>query len=220
MQVLLLDTETDGLDPAVNRCIEVAVCLYDTATASPIESYASLIQNDSNAAEHINRISPQALAVAPDEWHVWPRVVDLADKAEVIVAHRIEFDMEFVTTVLKEREWVCTKTFVEWPTAKSGDHLVHLALHYGLGVVSAHRAATDVDIMARIFTRVAELGYSLDEIFTKARRPRERFVALVPYEKKDLAKDAGFLWDDKKREWYRSMPPEDTAALPFKVRKG
>lgn len=224
MQVLCLDTETTGLNPSEDRCIEVACTLYDTQSNSPIESYASLIKHDSNAAEPINRISVQSLLSAPDEWEVWPKVMNLADKATAIIAHRAEFDKMFVTDPLKSRQWVCSKTDIQWPDLRggtmAGDHLVHLSLFYGLGVVSAHRALTDVDIMVRVFTRVAELGFNLDEMLTRAMRAKERFVAMVPFEKKDLAKKAGFLWDGDRREWYRHMPPEDTAALPFRVRRG
>ena len=50
-RILFLDTECTGLDPKVDRCIEVAACLYDIATAAPISTFASLLQAASNAAE-------------------------------------------------------------------------------------------------------------------------------------------------------------------------
>jgi len=224
MNILLLDTETTGMNPEVDRCIEVACCLYDTTTASPIVSYSSLIKHDANPAEPINRISVKSLLNAPDEWEVWPKVLNLAEKAECLVAHRASFDRLFVNEMLRDRIWICSKSDILWPDLRggtmAGDHLVHLSLFYGLGVVSAHRALTDVDIMVRIFTRVAELGFDLDKMLTSAMRPKERFVALVPYEKKDTAKKLGFLWDADRREWYRHMPPEDTPKLPFQVRRG
>lgn len=37
MRVLLLDTETTGLNPEVDHCIEVAVCIYDLTLAAPGE---------------------------------------------------------------------------------------------------------------------------------------------------------------------------------------
>ncbi len=219
MQVLITDTETTGLsrdDGAV--CIEVAAMVYDTKYG-PIESYASLIEHGSNAAEHINRIQVGALNLAMPKDNVWARIdAMIADyEIEAFVAHRAEFDQKFfeiVTTI----PWICTKVDIDWPGGHRGDHLVHLALAYGLGVASAHRAMTDVDHIARIFTRVAETN-DLEALLKRAMRPKKRFVALVAYDQRGLAKSAGFLWSETKREWYREMPPEDAEKLFFRVKE-
>jgi DNA polymerase-3 subunit epsilon len=133
----------------------------------------------------------------------------------------------------RENVWCCTKSDFEWPNKLRGDHLVQLALGLGLGVSSAHRAMVDVDSMARILTRVQEVSrlawfegahslqrQSLDflePLFRRAMRPKVRVVALVPYENRDMAKEAGFFWIPERKEWYRNMPREDIAALPFKA---
>lgn len=214
----LLDTETQGLDPSVHAVIEVGVCLYDLELGCPIESYASLIRADGNDAEKHNRIPSAALEYAQHPIEVWRRVSSLVSQADIIAAHRAEFDRLFVPESIRVlRPWVCTKTDFDWPGVGRGDHLVHLALAYGLGVSSAHRALTDVDHMARILTRVHELGHSLPSLFERAARPKKRFVALVSYEMRQVAKDAGFLWDEKRREWYRAMPEQDVEALSFRV---
>lgn len=216
-RALLLDTETTGLPADNGRCIEVAVCLFDLELGCPLASYSSLIQHTENPAEHVNHISPAAVQVAPPAAKVWPVVMAMAKGVDVIAAHRAEFDRQFVPEELSKRTWVCTKVDFDWPHGVRGDHLVHLALAYGVGVVSAHRAMTDVDIMARVLTRINEMGHKLPPMFERAARPKKKYVAVVPYERKDEAKAAGFLWDGDKREWYRHMPPEDIDALPFKV---
>jgi len=218
----LLDLETTGLDSSVDRIIEIAVCVYDLELACPIESYASLVRLEDgrvNDAEKHNRIPTAALEFAQHPIVVWRRVAELVVQADVVAAHRAEFDRGFCAAQgqLTTMTWVCTKTDFDWPGVGRGDHLVHLALAYGLGVSSAHRALTDVDHMARILTRVHELGHSLPDLFRKAARPKKRFVALVSYDQRQIAKDAGFLWNEKSREWYRMMPPEDVEALSFRV---
>jgi DNA polymerase-3 subunit epsilon len=225
MRICILDCETTGLDPEQGAvCIEVAAMAYDTKYG-PVESFASLIRHDSNAAEHINRIPVGALVEAPEAARIWERVQEIWETCEAFVAHRAEFDRKFVTPGMKtisshpgidSAVWICTKVDVDWPGGHRGDHLVHLALAYGLGVASAHRAMTDVDHIARIFTRVAETN-DLEALLRRAMRPKKRFVALVSYDMRQLAKDAGFFWDDKNREWYREMPPEDAAALSFRT---
>lgn len=221
MRLLLLDTETDGLDPSKNKCIEVACILYDVDFAAPIEMYSSLIQAKSNGAEAINNIPEGMLLVAPDHQHVWAQVNNLVQKADAFCSHRTEFDSAFIPKALSDQiPWVCSKVDIKWPKAKLGSDLVQLALAHGVGVVQAHRAFSDVDIMMRLFRRVHELGYDVDRFITQGLRPKKRFVALVSYAEKDIAKDHGFYWDPSLKQWYRSMPPEDARDLPFKVREG
>jgi DNA polymerase-3 subunit epsilon len=237
MRLLIVDTETTGLSPEDGAvCIEVAAMVYDTKFGS-IESFSSLIRHDSNAAEHINRIPVGALLVAPEADRVWERVQELWETCDTFCAHRAEFDRKFVTPGMRSvsshpgidtAAWICTKVDVDWPGGHRGDHLVHLALAYGLGVASAHRAMTDVDHIARIFTRIAE-SHDLEAMLVRAMRPKKKYIALVSYDMKQLAKDAGFMWNDYSqpghnkeyptKSWYRAMPPEDAEALSFRVKE-
>jgi DNA polymerase-3 subunit epsilon len=247
MRILLTDVETSGLvydDGA--RVIEVAAALYDTKYASVIESFSALIKHHENGAEHVNGIPVgllQEQGASPFE--VWDRFLAVFVEAECVVAHRAEFDQNLVTKSIEGMEgdlcerydswdpgkpWVCTKSDIEWPNKLRGDSLVQLALGLGLGVASAHRAMADVDTMARCLTRAQEVmtvewaknpcgppSDWLEPLFRRAMRPKVRVVAMVSFEQKQLAKDAGFFWDDKRREWYRNMPREDVAALGFRA---
>ena len=235
MRVLLVDTETSGLSYDEGaRVIEVAAALYDTKYASVIESFSALIAHDKNEAEHVNGIPVGLLMEHGDEpGPVWDRLLRLSTEAECFCAHRAEFDQGFVAKSLGDlathgeasilenwdpsKPWVCTKSDIEWPNKLRGDHLVQVALGLGLGVSAAHRALVDVDTMARCFTRLAQMGIELEPLFRRAMRPKTRVVALVSYDQRQIAKDAGFFWDDKRREWYRAMPEEDVAALPFRA---
>ena len=214
----LLDTETQGLDASVHKTIEVAVTLFDVKLGKPVASYASLIRADSNAAESINGIPASMLATAPEADVVWRCVKWLIEPAQVIIAHRAEFDRQFCPPL--ERPWICSKVDVRWPDGRRGEHLVQLALSLGLGVASAHRAMADVDTIARILTRVHEMGNDLEAMFLHALRPKLRCVALASFEEKELVKSHGFLWDPKMKHWWRDVPIDDIDALPFKVRRG
>jgi DNA polymerase-3 subunit epsilon len=206
----------------VDKIVEVAVCLFDLELGCPIVSYASLIQAASNAAESINGISAAALAGAPHGIEVWRSVAELASQADVVAAHNAEFDRSFVRAAGIEsvagRDWVCTMSDLDWGGSRK---LVEIALNHGVGVASIHRAAADVDIMARLFARVRERGGDLPALFRRAARPKALFYALVSYENRQIAKAHGFGWDEAKhgKNWFRYMPPEDTEALPFQVRR-
>lgn len=218
--VLLLDTETTGLpsEPSA-KCIEVAVALYDLDNASVMMSYGSLIgPTVENPAESVNRIKPSMLSDAPDAISVWNAVARISESAGCFVAHRAEFDSLWVPRgVVGSRSWVCSKIDIDWG-GRRGDHLVHLALDLGLGVSHAHRAMSDVDILARCLTRASEMGMDLREMFRLALRPKKRFVARVPFEMNETIKKYGFMWSGlPRKEWYRFMPPEDAVKLPFYV---
>jgi DNA polymerase III epsilon subunit-like protein len=164
-RILILDTETTGLDPSSGAvCIEVAVTLFDVKLASPIASYASLIQHDRNEAEAINGIKPELLPQAYEADVVWRAVKWLASSSDAIVCHRAEFDRQFVPSLGKP--FICSKTDLEWG-GRRGDSLVQLALSLGLGVASAHRAMSDVDILSRIFSRYAEMGNDLEAMLLR-----------------------------------------------------
>ena len=221
----LLDLETTGLDPSEDRAIEVAVTLYDLVQATPIESFASLIRHSENAAFAVNRIALGALGQAPHWDRVWPRVRLLFDRADVIIAHRCDFDRSFLPIELQVlRPFVCSKFHIQWPMGKLGDSLVTLALAHGVGVVAAHRAAVDVDILARLLTRASEMIMNDDRpeglvgLMVHAMRPRTKVAAIVSYEDRELAKAAGFTWEPAAKRWEREIPVDEIAALPFQTR--
>jgi len=215
--VALLDTETTGMDPKVDRTIEVAVALFDVAHAQPVISFASLIRGESNAAFAVNGIPAGMLPSAREADPVWRAVRWIIEPATVIIAHNAEFDWQFCPNF--DKPWACSENDFKWPGRERGGSLVHLALSLGLGVASAHRAMADVDTLSRIFTRLAERGHDLQAIIRHAMRPKAMFHSLASYDDREMVKQAGFRWDPSKKIWWRRMPEEDAKGLPFKVNK-
>lgn len=220
-RILILDTETTGLDPGKDQAIEVAAILYSVERATVVESFSSLIRADGNAAEAVNRIPAAVLADAPSAASVWARVGSLFAAGEVVVAHNADFDRAFTPeSIARLRPWVCSKADIQWPKqTRPSPSLVPLALEHDLGVAYAHRALADCDLIARLFTRSRELGADLDAMLVRAMRPKADFVALVSYEDREQAKAAGFQWEPAAKQWKRRMAIEDAAALPFKTRQ-
>ena len=222
-RILILDTETTGLDPKVDSTIEVGCILYSVEHAAPLEYFASLIHAETNAAESVNRISVDMLRDAPQGDDVWPRLFKLAARADAIVAHNATFDRGFVPAMFRDlRPWICSKDDLRWPKqTKEGASLVSLILEHDLGICMAHRALADCDMLARLFTRAAELGADLSAMLERGMRPKAEFAALVSYDDRALASTAGFRWNQPGREkqWTRTMAIEDAAALPFQTRR-
>lgn len=216
-QILILDTETSGLD-----------CSKDA-----VSSWASLLRVAENPAEAINRI-PAAQLAELDPIHSVDSIArivgSMAQHADAIVAYNAEFDRGFLQValggpVLRDGEplpWVCANEFITWPRGSSSKALTSIALAHDLGVSHAHRAAVDVDLIARLLTRSRELGSDLevllDAALKEALRPRGRVVALVSYAQREGAKSAGFKWDGEKKEWWKHMPLDNLPPFDFPVR--
>jgi len=215
--IALLDTETTGVDPSRDKTIEVAVMLFDVKHAQPVASFASLIKGPAeNEAQPVNGIPKEMLPEAREAERVWSAVRWIIEPASLIVAHNSEFDRQFTPDLGKP--WACSENDIAWPGRARGGSLAHLALSLGLGVASAHRAATDVDTLARILTRIAEMGHPLEPMLVHAMRPKFMYHSLAPFEQKDIVKAAGFRWEPDKKVWWRRMAEEDVKSLPFKVR--
>jgi DNA polymerase-3 subunit epsilon len=255
VRILIVDTETTGVDPKTDSVVEVAAMLFDTKHASAIESFACLIRHDGNEAERFNGI-PAALLMEQglESWDVWRRFCRLFADAECVLAHQAEFDRGFVAKSIAEemtdcslpalpydnwdpnKPWVCSMSDLQWPGARESRSLTSLALSLGLGVSHAHRAMSDVDTLARCLTRANEVmrfewlrtkteplpehGDFLEPMIRRGMRPKTLFYSLAPFEQKHIVKAHGFSWDEAKhgKNWFRHMPAEDAAALPFRVR--
>ena len=219
---LIIDTETQGLDPLTHQAIEVAAILYSVEHGVVLRSVSNLIRSQGgNAAECINRIPAAVVAEATDADTAWEPVFSLAEKAGVICAHNAEFDRGFVPIALRDcLPWVCTKEDIVWPKqTKPGMSLVALALAHDLGVAYAHRAMADCDLIARLLTRSKELGADLQALIAHGMRPKATFAALVSYNDRAEASGAGFHWECAVKRWERTMAIEDAAALPFSTRQ-
>lgn len=219
--ILILDTETTGTDDAA-VCIEVACALYSVRHAAVIRSFSSLIRSESNAAEAVNHIAPALLVDAPESGPVWSAVARVGANAGAVVAHNAEFDQRFQRAFVPgTKSWICSMDDLLWPRAtRLGEGLISLALAHGIGVANAHRAAADVDLLARLFTRAAEMGADLEAMLARGLRPKALFQALVPFERNHEAKAAGFRWNDPvPKAWTRRMAIEDVAALSFPTRE-
>ena len=219
-RLLILDTETTGLNPAEGAiCIEVACTLYDVDRAMPLDTFSALIHTDHNEAEAINGIPAALLLQAHEARNVWPHVEALAKSADAFVAHRAEFDRQFVPLSVGDlRPWICSKYDLEWPKGAAGDHLVHLALAHGVPVFTAHRALADVDTLVRTFQAASRMAPNgMQDRLARALLPRVRLVSLAPFAQKDAVKAAGFSWDGK--EWSKRVIKGEPYEFAWKVRE-
>ncbi|OCQ89379.1 hypothetical protein BCD64_26855 [Nostoc sp. MBR 210] len=229
--VLILDTETTDLDVNVGQVIELGAILYSVKHQAIIQQYSTILPAQDNPAEYINRIKPELLkqiTAEQVEESLW-MLNKMANKAQIIVAHNAEFDQKWFgsssngNTVLPELlgsnnqplRWLCTCTDFNWPRQiRPGQSLIDLAASHEIGIWGVHRALTDCQLIASLFDKME----NLNAMFEIALMPKFLFQALVTYDRRDLAKKAGFKWVAERKSWERKMTEEDTQNLPFEVR--
>jgi len=218
--LLILDTETSGLDPAAHACLEVGAILFDVASRSVLAQQSFLLPVDTNAAEPINRI-PAAVTRLPQPWSEGLRWFQhLAEAADVLVAHNAAFDRQwFGRGALPplERPWLCSMEDIRWPAdrqLRSRPSVRDLALAYGVPVWAAHRALTDCIYLAEVFARCDDL----ETLLIRGLEPRRLVRARVSFEERHQAKEAGFRWNDPiKGAWTRRLSERECSELTFPV---
>ena len=221
----ILDLETTGFDPQKDRVVEVGITTWSAPHRCVVRSWSILMHGPDNAGEAVNGIPAALLADAnipgvssPDV--VWGNVRNVLGNVDAVLAHNASFDRSFVPETMRDlKPWICTMDDVEWPKPCSSKSLIAIAVAHGLGVVAAHRALADVDLIARLLERSVELGADVEAMLTRAMRPKVRVVADVPRSRNDELKAAGFRWDPDRREWWRRVVEDDVATFAFPVRQ-
>lgn len=231
-QVLIIDTETTGLEANTAQVIEIGAIVYSVKHQTTIQQYSTILPAGSNPAEHINRIKPASLreVTAKQAAQGVSIITEMAKMAEVVVSHHAEFDKKWfgvssngnslLPVLVNSRgeplPWVCTCSDFNWPRqTRSAQSLIELAAAHDIGVFGVHRALTDCQLIAALFDRME----NLQAMFEKALRPKAFFKALVNYDEREQAKQQGFKWVPERKSWERRMAVEDSKQLPFAVMK-
>ena len=223
-KILILDTETTGLDPADGAVvIELAAILFDVELRDVIAQCSVLLPTGSNDAQHVNRIKPELTRSAPG---LMPPMLKafyaMAQQADYVLAHNADFDRKWFgdggSLPALELRWICSMDDVKWPkNSKRGRaSVVSLALDYEVPVWAAHRALTDCVYLAEVMKREPDLTRLLIE----ALEPKKVYVSMLPYESRQQCKDAGFVWDQiVPKAWAKKMRPTEVEKLGFQVRE-
>lgn len=211
MQVVIVDTETTGFDPAIESLVEIAA-VFETDDASyglsSLVKPTTPIRFDAMAAHHITEedvIDAPSLEDAMDavfgvhrEWSDY-----------LLVAHNAEFDKSFLPQ-FANNQWICTYRCAMhiWPDAQSHRNQ---SLRYELGLDvsdmpreaggSAHRALYDTWVTAKLYDRMHEI-HSVDELIVMTTAP-------IVLKKVKFGKHIGELWEDVPQSYLRWILSQD-----------
>ena len=219
-RLLILDTETTGLDPQRDRCIELGAVLFDLPRRSVLSQVSLLLPCDQNAAQAVNGIDPE-LTQQPQPWQQGLQWFEaLLASADLVVAHNAAFDRQWFgiePLPAIHKPWLCTMEDIRWPAdrnLRSNPSVRDLALAYSVPVWAAHRALTDCIYLAQVFERCDDL----EQLVQQGLEPRRLYRARLSYEERHRAREAGFRWNEPvSGAWSRRLSEREAALLPFPV---
>ena len=218
--VLILDTETTGLDENKDEVIEVGCILFNVPSKAVLSQLSFLLPVSSNKAEDINGISP-LVSNCKQPWEESVTLfLKLVECSDLIIAHNVEFDRKwFGRGQLPQlnKNWVCSLEDINWSfkkKLKSRPSVTDLALAFGVPVWNLHRALADCYYLSEVFKKCE----NLDNLLLEATQPKHLYRAIVSYEERSLAKNAGFRWNSPVQgAWTRKLSPNEAIKLDFRV---
>lgn len=218
-RLLIFDLETTGLAPP-HEVIEVGAILFSVPERSVIYQFSSVLFASENPASNVNRISKallQEVFYLPDLAQlVMPTLERMATYADAIVGHNISFDLQWCDGIHLPQFKLPVIDSMDMPfpqASRIGGNLVSLALEHGIGVVEAHRALTDCQLLARLFASQPDL----ESLLSYALLPKVWVEARIDRDQNDRVKQYGFRWNrpEAPRCWSRLMPKGGIPDLPF-----
>ena len=219
-RLLILDTETTGLDPCRDQCIEVGAVLFDVTHRAVLVQISFLLPCGENPARGINGIDP-AVTRLPQPWEQALQCFEaMLAAADLVVAHHAAFDRQWFgqgPLPAVDKPWLCSMEDLRWPPQKqlrANPSVRDLALAYGVPVWAAHRALTDCIYLAQVFERCPEL----EQLLVAGLEPRRLYRARLGYEERHKAREAGFRWNEPiSGAWSRRLSDREAALLSFPV---
>ena len=144
----------------------------------------------------------------------------LVDCSDFIVAHNVEFDKKWFgkgRLPKLNKKWICSLEDINWSFQKSLKNrpsVTDLALSFSIPVWNLQRALSDCFYISEVFKKCN----NLEEILLKATEPRFLYKALISYEDRSLAKNAGFRWNSPVQgAWSRKLTTDEAKNLDFRV---
>ncbi len=159
----VVDVETTGLDPAVDRVIEIAI--IHMCGGQVVERWSTLVNPEREVPEdavRITGIQPEELVGAPTFGAIASEVRRRLD-GHVFCAYNLAFDRAFIRAELERAglTWVDTQyvdplVFArELHRGQGAANLGAVAARLGIELTNAHRAAADAEVAGLVLYALA-----------------------------------------------------------------
>ena len=218
-RVIVLDTETTGLDSKSESIIELAMLsvLVDTVTGlpvGPVTIYESFEDPGKPIPPQITEITGIDDSMVKGQRIDDAAVTALVQAADLVVAHNAGFDRPFVEArlpVFASKSWNCSFMGIDWKKEGSGSaKLEFLASERGW-FYDAHRAQVDCHALLQVLASpLADGQTGLLRLLSGLGQTRYKLRATgAPFESKDKLKARGYRWDGEGRVWWCSLGSDD-----------
>lgn len=221
-RLVILDTETTGLDSKTDRIIELAVLVVevDTATGAAVrvaDAYEALEDPGRPIPPEVSDLTGISDEMVKGNKIDEPRIAELVSDVQLVVAHNARFDRPFVEArlpVFSRLPWACSIADIDWAgEGRGSSRLEYLAMKHGW-FYDGHRAAADCHALLAVLNAPLPLSGTtgLARLLQAARATSFRvFADDAPFAAKDLLKGRGYRWDPERRVWHGEV--RDEAAL-------
>jgi DNA polymerase-3 subunit epsilon len=224
VRVLVLDTETTGLDHSQDKIIELALLQVnvDLATGLPVGEvavYDGLEDPGVPISKEIEAITGITSAMVAGHSLDEDRIANLLEGVDLVIAHNAAFDRPFCEAripAFAQLPWGCSFADIDWKKeGQSSAKLEYLALDKGW-FYDAHRAEVDCHALLAVLGQPLPDSQvtGLAKIWSASQGPSYRLQATnAPFDAKDLLKARAYRWNAEQRVWHIRLANEaDLAA--------
>ena len=219
-RVLILDTETTGLDWRAESIIELAMLAVDVdlQTGKPVgevEVYEDFEDPGRPIPPEIVKLTGITSQDVKGQKLNEAKIKEMVERADLIVAHNAGFDRPFVENrleVFEHKAWACSFQGINWKAQGMGSAKLEFLCSELGWFYDAHRAQVDCHALLRVLSSPLQAEQSegsstgLQQLFKAAENARTVVKAFgSPFETKDKLKARGYRWDAEARVWYTAV---------------
>ncbi|MDP1655855.1 MAG: 3'-5' exonuclease [Hylemonella sp.] len=226
LNVLVLDTETTGLDATKDKIIELALLRVqvDSITGLPVGAvrvHDGLQDPGIPISKEVQEITGITNVMVQGQQLDEACIAEMLDGVDLVIAHNAGFDRPFCEARLPAfaaLRWGCSLADVDWKAAGySSAKLEQLALANGW-FYDAHRAEVDCHaLLAVLGVRLkGDLANPMLGILAASGTPSYRLQANgAPFDAKDLLKARGYRWNAEQKVWHTVLASANTLQAEF-----
>ena len=214
-RILVLDTETTGLDWRAEKIIELAMLAVDIdlqtgLPVGPVEVYEGFEDPGRPIPPEITKLTGITNQGVKGHQLDEATIKDMVERADLIVAHNAGFDRPFVENrleVFEHKAWACSFAGIDWKAQGLGSAKLEFLCSELGWFYDAHRAQVDCHALLRVLSSPlkgaeAKPLTGLQQLFKSAENARTIVKAFgSPFETKDKLKARGYRWDAEARVW-------------------
>jgi DNA polymerase-3 subunit epsilon len=219
-RVLILDTETTGLDWRAENIIELAMLsvAVDMQTGQPV-GVVEVYEDFEDPGRPIPAEIVKLTGITPQDVKGQKlneaQIIDMVQRADLIVAHNAGFDRPFVENrleVFEHKAWACSFAGINWKAQGLGSAKLEFLCSELGWFYDAHRAQVDCHALLRVLSSPLKAqpddmpSTGLQQLFKSAEQARTVVKAFgSPFETKDKLKARGYRWDAEAKVWFTAV---------------